>query len=158
MKQELKYTDLTYLESIAEGNNQIICELIEIFIDQIPEFTEGMSQCFATRDWKGLAALAHKAKSSVLSMGMSQLGNVDLKNLELLAKQQMVKQMEIDKTPLWEEEVKKINENLSKFYPDRLEWINQNNSTETIHEIIKFFILQCENASAELYSVLKKLS
>ncbi len=158
MKYDLEYTNLTYLESISEGNNEIMVELIEIFIDQIPDFTSGMLKYYENKEWKGLAALAHKAKSSVLSLGMTHLGEVDLKNLELLAKQQYLKELEELNTPQAEVEAKKIEENLNTYYSDRLEWINQNNSLDTINKTINFFILQCENASGELKNVLKKLS
>lgn len=158
MTTKHQYIDLTYLESIAEGNQEIIGELIEIFLDQIPEFTLGMTRCFEQKEWKGLAALAHKAKSSVLSMGMNHLGEVELKNLELLSKQQLVNQLKDDHSPEAEQEKEKITNNLKNYYPDRLEWINQNNSNDTIHRIIKNFILQCENASLELKDVLNKLA
>ena len=39
-----KYVDLTYLEGIADGDTSIIKELVEIFLDQMPEFTEGFDQ------------------------------------------------------------------------------------------------------------------
>ena len=158
MPDHYKYINLTYLESISEGNNDIIKELIEIFLDQIPEFTDGMTHCFDTKDWKGLAALAHKAKSSVLSMGMNHLGDVELKNLELLSIQQHLIELKEDHSAEALKETEKINANLTNYYPDRLEWIQKNNSPETIQEIIKSFILQCENASLELNNELKKIA
>lgn len=81
MSLEFKEVDLTYLESIADGDKEIIEELINIFIDQIPEFTEGLRNGLEQKDWRALAGIAHKAKSSVVSMGMNNLGNVDLKTL-----------------------------------------------------------------------------
>ena len=153
-----KHVDLTYLESISEGNSEIVKELIEIFLDQIPEFTQGMRQYFETEDWKSLAALAHKAKSSVLSMGMTHMGEVELKNLELLSKQQYLNDLKSDNSAESLREAEKINTNLTNYYPDRLTWIQKNNSPEAIEEIINSFILQCENASLELKKKKKKLA
>lgn len=157
MNTSYKYIDLTYLDSVAEGNNEIMVELIEIFLDQIPEFTEGMSRSFEEKNWKTLASLTHKAKSSVLSMGMTELGEVDLKNLELMAKQQYADWLKNQNLPEKEEEIQKINNNLKNYYPDRYQWIAENNTPETIQDLIKNFILQCENATSELNSVLQKL-
>ncbi len=57
--------NLSYLESIADGDQGIINELVTIFLDQIPEFTDGFNHYYSNKDWKKLAAIAHKAKSSV---------------------------------------------------------------------------------------------
>ncbi|MCL2074372.1 MAG: Hpt domain-containing protein [Marinilabiliaceae bacterium] len=84
MSTSKKLIDLSYLEGIAGDNESILDELINIFLDQIDEFNTGFKNYFSKKDWKKLAALAHKAKSSVLSMGLEELGN-DLKELELLS-------------------------------------------------------------------------
>ncbi|WP_158614437.1 Hpt domain-containing protein [Ancylomarina euxina] len=58
------------------GNNKdIMIEMVEIFIEQNPEFTEGISSYFENRQWTELGAIAHKAKSSVRIMGMDELGD-----------------------------------------------------------------------------------
>ncbi len=158
MPTNYKYIDLSYLESISEGNHEIVRELIEIFLEQIPEFTQGMTHCFEVNDWKGLAALAHKAKSSVLSMGMNHLGEVELKNLELLSKQQYLNRLKEESSAQAEQEIEKITKNLTNYGSERLIWIQQNNTPETIEGIIKTFILQCENASLELKNELIKLA
>lgn len=158
MPTNYKHIDLSYLESISEGNHEIVRELIEIFLEQIPEFTQGMAHNFEVRDWKGLAALAHKAKSSVLSMGMNHLGEVELKNLELLSKQQYLNRLKEEHSPQTEQEIERTNKTLTNYSPERLEWIQQNNTPETIEGIIKTFILQCENASLELKNELNKLA
>ncbi len=158
MPTNYKHIDLSYLESISDGNHEIVRELIEIFLDQIPEFTLGMTRCFETKDWKGLAALAHKAKSSVLSMGMNHLGEVELNNLEILSKQQLLNSLDGEDSAQPKQEIEKIHKNLTNYGSERLEWINKNNNPETIEGIIKTFILQCENASLELKNELKKLA
>jgi HPt (histidine-containing phosphotransfer) domain-containing protein len=85
MGTKFTYADLGYLESMAMGSNEMIVEMIDLFIEQLPEFTEGMTSLNAKSDFVALGALAHKAKSSVAVMGMNDLAN-ELKQLELAAK------------------------------------------------------------------------
>ncbi len=85
MSRQFSFADLSYLESMSMGSQEMINEMIDIFIDQIPEFTEGLQEHLTNKDYIALGALAHKAKSSVAVMGMNELANV-LKDLELKAK------------------------------------------------------------------------
>jgi len=87
MAAKFTYADLTYLESMSMGSNEMVVEMIRIFLDQIPEFTEGLQKLLEEQNYVELGALAHKAKSSVAVMGMNQLAD-DLKTLELNAKAQ----------------------------------------------------------------------
>ena len=96
----MKYTDLSYLESISDGSKELIKEMIDIFISQINEYTEEMYTLWKNKDWDELGKLAHKAKSSVAIMGMNELAN-ELKTLEFLAKE--------------EKEVEKYLEIINKF-------------------------------------------
>ncbi len=84
MSPKFTYADLEYLESMSLGND-MIAEMIDLFVQQIPEFTEGLTSLLASGDYPALGALAHKAKSSVAAMGMNSTA-ADLKTLELTAK------------------------------------------------------------------------
>jgi HPt (histidine-containing phosphotransfer) domain-containing protein len=70
---------------MAMGSDDLIKEMIQIFVEQLPEFTGGLAEHLANGDFVALGALAHKAKSSVAVMGMEAL-TADLKKLELTAK------------------------------------------------------------------------
>jgi HPt (histidine-containing phosphotransfer) domain-containing protein len=74
-------TDLTYLKGMAGGNVDVIKEMIGLFIDQVAEISEEMNVCLEKKDWLHLSKLAHKAKSSVSIMGMTDL-SLELKRLE----------------------------------------------------------------------------
>ena len=78
----MAYTNLTYLESITEGDSAIIQEMIDLFILQVPEFIENLNRCLRDGNYVELGKEAHKAKSSVMIMGMDELGR-DLKALQL---------------------------------------------------------------------------
>jgi HPt (histidine-containing phosphotransfer) domain-containing protein len=76
--------DLTYLKEITNGDQQIIREMIDIFARQVEEYTREIQDIYHEARWKDLSKLAHKAKSSLAIMGMSELAN-RMKELELLA-------------------------------------------------------------------------
>ena len=75
MDSHTKIIDLSYLKEMSGNNKDIMVEMVEIFIEQNPEFTEGISSYFENKQWTELGAIAHKAKSSVRIMGMVELGD-----------------------------------------------------------------------------------
>lgn len=79
----MAYTDLSYLKEITGGENEIVKEMIEMFLDQVQEFKDNMNAYLNAGNWIELGKEAHKAKSSVLIVGMEDLGK-NLKKLQLL--------------------------------------------------------------------------
>jgi len=77
------YIDLKYMESMTGGDEEIMRELIDIFIAQIPEFEENLNKHLRNGDYLALGKEAHKAKSSLLIVGMNELAK-DLKTLQLM--------------------------------------------------------------------------
>jgi HPt (histidine-containing phosphotransfer) domain-containing protein len=77
--------DLNYLKSMSGDSPEFIIEMIDIFLPQIDEFYKEMNSLFEEKDYNSLGKVAHKAKSSVAVMGMSNLAK-KLKELELLTK------------------------------------------------------------------------
>ena len=74
-------TDLNYLKNMSGGAFEIMKEMIDLFIEQVAEISEEMRTAYDKKDWIILGKLAHKAKSSVSIMGMTDLA-ISLKNLE----------------------------------------------------------------------------
>ena len=79
---QTRFTNLTYLNEITGGESEITKEFIQMFFDQLPEFRDGMTLYLSEKKWKELGELAHKAKSSVMTFGMNDLGH-QLKELQL---------------------------------------------------------------------------
>jgi HPt (histidine-containing phosphotransfer) domain-containing protein len=79
-------TDLNYLKNMSGGNPEIIKEMIGIFNDQAIEYIRDMQKFLSEKDYLALGKLAHKAKSSISIMGMTDLA-ADMKTLELLTKE-----------------------------------------------------------------------
>ncbi|MGE5394360.1 MAG: Hpt domain-containing protein [Candidatus Saccharibacteria bacterium] len=77
-----RYTNLSYLNEITGGESEMTKEFILMFLDQIVEFKEGMNSFLVDQKWKELGEIAHKAKSSVMTFGMNDLGH-QLKELQL---------------------------------------------------------------------------
>lgn len=83
---DYKFINIEYLDSVSGGDSQIISEIVVMFKDQSIEIYNEMRSLLAEKQYSLLGSLAHKAKSSVLIMGMSDLGLM-LKTLELNAKE-----------------------------------------------------------------------
>lgn len=79
----MAYTDLNYLKEITGGEPEIVREMVEMFIAQVEEFKENLAKYLVDKNWTDLGKEAHKAKSSVLIVGMEDLGK-NLKKLQLL--------------------------------------------------------------------------
>ncbi len=79
-------SDLNYLKTMSGGDAKFISEMIDLFREQVGEYSEQMPELLRNKDYNNLAKLAHKAKSSVAVMGMSQVADL-LKELEVLANQ-----------------------------------------------------------------------
>ncbi len=80
-----KITDLTFLQEVAGDNKETFNDLLGILIEQSVEFIEAIPKYLAEKDWYFLGAIAHKAKASVRTIGMSDLGN-KLETIEHLSK------------------------------------------------------------------------
>jgi HPt (histidine-containing phosphotransfer) domain-containing protein len=75
--------DLNYLKTMSGGDSKFIREMIELFREQIEEYKLIMPELLKKKDYDGLSKIAHKAKSSVAVMGMSQVAEL-LKELEII--------------------------------------------------------------------------
>ncbi|MEA3460315.1 MAG: Hpt domain-containing protein [Bacteroidota bacterium] len=57
--------------------------MIDLFREQIDEYKSIMPELLQNKDYDGLSKIAHKAKSSVAVMGMSEVADL-LKELEII--------------------------------------------------------------------------
>ncbi|MBN1987957.1 MAG: Hpt domain-containing protein [Bacteroidales bacterium] len=83
-----KVIDLNYLKEMSEGSNELMVELISMFLKQVPLFQEQLKMLHETKEFITLGKLAHKIKSSVAMMGMNELAT-DMKTLEDIAKREV---------------------------------------------------------------------
>ena len=68
-----RHYDLTYLNQVFYGNESMVREIVQLFLQQSPELTRTMTRCVRQSRWQELHPLAHKLKSSVTMLGMEAL-------------------------------------------------------------------------------------
>ncbi|MFO7850985.1 MAG: Hpt domain-containing protein [Bacteroidota bacterium] len=81
---EFKIINVSYIEEICDNSPELITEMINIFREQVLEFSGELKKLYQEKKYYDLGLLAHKAKSSVLIMGMDEMAD-KLKELELKA-------------------------------------------------------------------------
>jgi HPt (histidine-containing phosphotransfer) domain-containing protein len=84
---DYKFINMEYLDSVSGGDPEVINEIVGLFRTQALEIYTEMKGHLKAKNYKSLGLLAHKAKSSVAIMGMSELAEM-LKSLELKAKEE----------------------------------------------------------------------
>ncbi len=72
---------------MSGGDAKFIREMIDLFREQIYEYKSIMPELLLNKDYDGLSKIAHKAKSSVAVMGMTEVAD-HLKELEILTHDQ----------------------------------------------------------------------
>jgi len=78
--------DLSYLNQVFQGNQQMINQIISLFIKQVPDYIHQMNDCVVKCQFDLLHPLAHKAKSSIAMLGLKSLENTVLE-IEKLSKE-----------------------------------------------------------------------
>lgn len=63
-------TDLSYLENMGMGDNTLIIEMIELFLQNTPEALRAMKDYEVNGDWEKLGEEAHKLKPNLSYMGL----------------------------------------------------------------------------------------
>lgn len=80
------FINTEYIDSVAGGEKDVIREILVMFQAQVAEMASEMKDLLGKKDYYNLGLLAHKAKSSVAIMGMSELAAF-LKKFELEARE-----------------------------------------------------------------------
>lgn len=87
MGENREIVDLAYIKEMTDGEESAMEEMIDIFIEQAPEFISQLKDNLNDKNWEELAGIAHQAKSSYAVMGMEETAAI-LKDIELDAKKQ----------------------------------------------------------------------
>jgi HPt (histidine-containing phosphotransfer) domain-containing protein len=65
--------DLSYLNQVFQGNKDLVDNIINLFLQQVPEYIQEMVNCVERNDLLSLHPLAHKAKSSIAMLGLKNM-------------------------------------------------------------------------------------
>ncbi|WP_421920020.1 Hpt domain-containing protein [Marinifilum sp.] len=151
MTQGEQLTNLSYLKEMSGNDNSIIEEMIGIFIEQIPEFIQDLTVNFESKNWEGLGAVAHKAKSSVRTMGMDSIGDC-LEQLEHFSKGNLKFELQIKK-----EKGIDLSPDEKKNWSNVMHETTNDMELKHIPDLIEIFLSNCPLAVEELKSSLKQL-
>jgi len=80
-----KVIDLTYLKEISMGDQEMIIEMIEVFLEEYDDALNEMNRLHNGEKWEELRAKAHKFKPNLAYMGID-LGMEKIQELEEHAK------------------------------------------------------------------------
>ena len=71
--------DLDYLKSISQDDNRFVCEMIHIFINEIPLALKSIQEAYENQNWLDVCNTAHRIKSNYMMVGMKEQQQLALK-------------------------------------------------------------------------------
>lgn len=74
--------DLSYLERTFDGNKDTISIVLQSFINNTPQLTKELIDCITNASWENAKMLAHKIKSSFITIGAKKTGDL-LEKIEM---------------------------------------------------------------------------
>lgn len=79
--------DLTYLREYSDNDIDFIRDMIELYLENIPESLESIENSLKAQEYAEIASSAHKIKPSMIFMGLSSAKDLCIE-IENLAKNQ----------------------------------------------------------------------
>ncbi|MEJ7779151.1 MAG: Hpt domain-containing protein [Daejeonella sp.] len=61
--------DLSYLRDVSSGSNEFMIEMIDLFLEQTPEYFENLEKFIEEENWPKVADISHKIKPTLAFMG-----------------------------------------------------------------------------------------
>ena len=109
--------NLTYLSEMTGGKKQLIKEIIDAFLQQVPSELKSISDAILKNDFITIKNFAHTMKSSVSIMGISSLNPI-LNEMEDLSKNAIGGSIPITTSV---EKIKQLNEQLNSIAKQAIE-------------------------------------
>jgi HPt (histidine-containing phosphotransfer) domain-containing protein len=85
MTGDSKPFDLSYLLQVFQGNKTLVIEIVELFLQQVPEYVRLMELHVKEGNHAAIHPLAHKSKSSTSMLGLKSIESL-LLEIELNGK------------------------------------------------------------------------
>ncbi len=109
--------NLTYLSEMTGGKKQLIKEIIDAFLQQVPNELKSINDAILKNDFITIKNFAHTMKSSVSIMGISSLNPI-LNEMEDLSKNAIGGSIPITTSV---EKIKQLNEQLNSIATQAIE-------------------------------------
>lgn len=109
--------NLTYLSEMTGGKKQLIKEIIDAFLQQVPNELKSINDAILKNDFITIKNFAHTMKSSVSIMGISSLNPI-LNEMEDLSKNAIGGSISITTSV---EKIKQLNEQLNSIATQAIE-------------------------------------
>ncbi len=87
MDQANRLVNFDFLKGFSGNDSAFMREVIEIYIDETPQYLEALHLAVQRQDWAKVGEVAHSLKSSVRFMGMGSVTEQVLQ-LEIFGKKQ----------------------------------------------------------------------
>lgn len=75
--------NLDYLHSISEGDEGFVLEMIQTFINTVPDELEKIYKLLNNKDWDMVGSEAHRFASNLVFLGLEKLRNtaIEIENI-----------------------------------------------------------------------------
>ena len=77
----LSYVQLDYLETMTDGDADMMQTMLDMLIEEIPDEIKKMNESLAQKDWQELFQISHKMKTTLSFIGNETMININ-KTLE----------------------------------------------------------------------------
>jgi len=129
MPEKLKNINTELLFEVFGHDDEIICDMIDIFVPMAEEYHKEIIANYKSKNWFELGLVTHKAKASCRTMGLKDLGNC-IDNIENNAKG--IAYNELD-------ENRDLSHDNEKLYKAMLREGQQHGDTKVIEKEMEFF-------------------
>ncbi len=68
--------NLAYLKDVADGSQEFMVEMIDIFLHQTPGYLAQLETSIEKKDWSSVAEIAHKVRPTFTFIGVDQLTQI----------------------------------------------------------------------------------
>jgi len=73
MADDTQHFDLSYLNQVFQGNKALVIQIVELFLQQVPEYVRMMENHLKEGNYAAIHPLAHKSKSSTSMLGLKSI-------------------------------------------------------------------------------------
>lgn len=85
MKNSKKVTNLNYLETLSNGNSQLVADMIKLFLSELTIEMKRMEKGIIENDFELVKLFTHNMKGTIRYVGLDKIIKTELIEMEKLA-------------------------------------------------------------------------